>query len=282
VRVRSAIAIVAGPVVDRAAAAQEGHVGLFEDPPHDGIEQAHSAAEDRYPFRPRPGAFVAAGAKIGEMTEDIRCSGREILGHPSIMRPAGQRPGGTGHRMSMGIGGSADHVFAAADVHYPRSGAARAAAVVAADAAFSAVLAEHTATVPAVMPYRPGEFFLRELPPLRAVLRHVRGLSLVVVDGYVDLDAGGRPGLGAHVRAEFGVPVIGVAKTPFRTATHAVPVLRGRSARPLFVTAAGMPLADAAGLVRQMAGRFRLPDALRRADALASTGQPGEVGLPNG
>ncbi|HKA94940.1 MAG TPA: endonuclease V [Streptosporangiaceae bacterium] len=174
----------------------------------------------------------------------------------------------------MANGGSVDHVFAAADVHYLRAGGARAAVVVAADAAFSAVLAEHTAVVPTVMPYRPGAFFMRELPPLRAVLRRVRGLGLVVVDGYVDLDPGGRPGLGAHVRAEFGVPVIGVAKTAFRTATHAAPVRRGRSARPLFVTAAGIPLADAANLVRHMAGRFRLPDALRRADALARTGPP--------
>ena len=64
----------------------------------------------------------------------------------------------------------------------------------------------------------------------------------------------------------------GVAKSRFRTATHAVPVLRGSSVRPLFVTAAGMPAADAAGLVRRMAGRYRLPDALRRADSLARAG----------
>ena len=63
--------------------------------------------------------------------------------------------------------------------------------------------------------------------------------------------------------------MIGVAKSRFRTATHAVPVVRGSSARPLFVTAAGMPAADAADLVRRMAGRYRLPDALRRADTLA-------------
>jgi deoxyribonuclease V len=44
--------------------------------------------------------------------------------------------------------------------------------------------------------------------------------------------------------------------------------------RPLFITAAGMPSADAAGLVRHMAGQYRLPDALRRADALARTGLP--------
>jgi deoxyribonuclease V len=126
--------------------------------------------------------------------------------------------------------------------------------------------------VPRVLPYRPGEFFLRELPPLRAVFAGVSGLGLLVVDGYADLDPAGRPGLGAHAHAAFGVPVIGVAKSRFRTASHAVEILRGSSARPLFVTAAGMPPAEAASLVRQMAGHFRLPDALRRADALARMG----------
>jgi deoxyribonuclease V len=65
--------------------------------------------------------------------------------------------------------------------------------------------------------------------------------------------------------------VIGVAKSAYRTATHAIPVLRGTSSRPLFVTAAGLPRDDAADLVRHMSGRFRVPDALRRADALAQT-----------
>jgi len=164
-------------------------------------------------------------------------------------------------------------VFAAVDVHYLRPGGARAAAVIAGDAAFSAVLAEQTAEVPQVAPYRPGEFFARELPPIRAVLAGVRGLGLLIVDGYADLDPGGRPGLGAHAHAAFGVPVIGVAKTRFRPASHAVQVLRGNSARPLFVTAAGMDPAEAASLVRAMAGRFRVPDALRRADALARSGR---------
>ena len=121
-----------------------------------------------------------------------------------------------------------------------------------------------------VPPCRPGEFYLRELPPLRAVLDGLSGLGLLVVDGYADLDPGGRPGLGAHAHAEFGIPVIGVAKSRFRTATHAVPVVRRSSARPLFVTAAGIPSADAADLVR----RYRMPDALRRADTLARAGPP--------
>jgi deoxyribonuclease V len=68
--------------------------------------------------------------------------------------------------------------------------------------------------------------------------------------------------------------VIGVAKSKFRTATHAVPAVHGSSGRPLFVTAAGIPRADAADLVRRMAGRYRLPDASRRADTLAPAGPP--------
>jgi len=160
------------------------------------------------------------------------------------------------------------------DVHYIDAGA-RAAVVTAADPTFAAVLQERTlvvAAVPPFPPYRPGEFYLRELPPIRAVLGELGDHGqpgLIVVDGYVDLDPDGRPGLGAYVHAEFGVPVIGVAKSAFQPATHAIPVLRGTSTRPLFVTAAGMPRTAAAELVSRMAGSFRLPDALRRVDALA-------------
>jgi deoxyribonuclease V len=160
-------------------------------------------------------------------------------------------------------------VFAAADVQYLPAGQARAALVVAAEAAFASLTTEKVVMVPEVAPYVPGEFWRRELPCLRAVLDGVRGLSLLVVDGYVDLAPDGRPGLGARAAAEFGVPVIGVAKTRFATATHAVEVRRGTASRPLFVTAAGLPVAEAAGLVLAMSGRYRLPDALRRADALA-------------
>ncbi len=116
----------------------------------------------------------------------------------------------------MDTGGHSDWALCAAvDVHYLSTGGARAAAVLAADATFAHLLAERTATIPRVAPYRPGEFYRRELPPLRAVLADLSGLGLLVVDGYADLDPGGRPGLGAHVHAEFGIPVIGVAKSRF-------------------------------------------------------------------
>jgi len=53
--------------------------------------------------------------------------------------------------------------------------------------------------------------------------------------------------------------VIGVAKSRLRTATQAVPVLHRSSARPLFISAAGMPAVDAAELVQYVTGRRRLP-----------------------
>jgi deoxyribonuclease V len=55
-----------------------------------------------------------------------------------------------------------------------------------------------------VAAYEPGSFFRRELPATRAVLDGVQDLGLLVVDGYVDLDPDGRPGLGAHVHDENG------------------------------------------------------------------------------
>jgi deoxyribonuclease V len=159
--------------------------------------------------------------------------------------------------------------FAAVDVQYLPEGGARAALVLAPDRRYATLVAERVAYLAAVAPYRPGAFFERELPAVAAALDGVAGLDLLIVDGYVDLDPGGRPGLGAHVHARFGVPVVGVAKTAFRSATHAVPVRRGGADRPLYVTAAGLPVAEAAALVAGMAGPYRLPDALRRVDALA-------------
>lgn len=160
-------------------------------------------------------------------------------------------------------------MFAAVDVQYLPSGEARAALVAAPSAAFAEIVLEKTVVVAEVAPYQPGAFYLRELPCLRALLDGMDGLALLVVDGYVDLDPAGKPGLGMRAHLEFGVPVIGVAKTPFSTATHAVPVVRGNAIRPLYVTSVGLPVTEAAETVRTMAGPYRLPDALRRVDALA-------------
>lgn len=162
--------------------------------------------------------------------------------------------------------------YGAVDVHYLPDRRARAALVVCPTANFGEVVEKHTVMVDDVADYRPGNFYERELPPLRALLSEsgTEPLDLLIVDSYVTLDPAGRPGLGAHVHAKRLAPiVIGVAKTRFQTASHAVEVLRGESTRPLYVTSAGMPVLEAADLVRQMAGSARFPEALRLVDGLA-------------
>ena len=160
--------------------------------------------------------------------------------------------------------------FGATDVHYPLSGGGHAALVVSDEPGFGAVIGQRTTWLDTVADYAPGRFYERELPALTAVLAEADPLDVLIVDGYVDLDPTRRPGLGRHVwDAGLAPAVIGVAKTAFRTATHAEPVLRGTSTKPLYVTAAGVSQTDAAHLVRTMSGPARFPDALRIVDRLA-------------
>jgi deoxyribonuclease V len=168
-----------------------------------------------------------------------------------------------------------DTQYGVVDVHYPEAGSARAALIVYRDESFATAAQKRVVVLDEVAPYRPGNFYERELPAIRAVLATADPLDLLVVDGYADLDPHGRPGLGARVHAAFGVPVIGVAKSSFRTATHAVPVRRGTSKRPLYVTAAGLPVPAAAALVEGMHGATRIPTALRAVDRLCRTGRVG-------
>jgi deoxyribonuclease V len=162
--------------------------------------------------------------------------------------------------------------YAAVDVHYPPDGGARAAVVTALDLRFARIAEERMRWLPQVAPYQAGLFYARELPALQAVLADLgHPVSLVIIDGYVDLDPQGRPGLGAHLHAHLDIPVIGVAKTAFHTASHATTVRRGQAQRPLYITSAGIPTERAAALVQDMAGPYRLPDALRRVDTLSRT-----------
>jgi deoxyribonuclease V len=126
-------------------------------------------------------------------------------------------------------------------------------------------------------PYRSGEFYRRELPAIQAVLGRVDvPLDAVVIDGYVWLGAS-RPGLGAYLYEALGerVPVIGVAKSAWTgphassvDARRAIPLRRGRSEKPLFVTAVGIDLLLAASLVAGMHGAHRIPTLLHEIDRL--------------
>lgn len=162
------------------------------------------------------------------------------------------------------------------DVDYREDAARGETAAVAACVAISSwdaprSAAEYACYIAAVADYVPGQFYKRELPCILAVLAEVQTpIDVVVVDGYVFLDSAGSPGLGAylHEALEPRVPVIGVAKTPFRADDGSVEVLRGESKRPLHVTAVGVDPERAAEDIRRMHGRFRLPTALKRVDRL--------------
>lgn len=165
-------------------------------------------------------------------------------------------------------------MIVAVDVDY------RASECVAAAVAFeswSAATSVHEAVVrlPAASPYRSGELWVRELPPLLAVLEQMasaiapRTIAIVVVDAYVWLPPDGRAGLGARVHEALGVAVVGVAKTQLKDDTISIPVLRGTSRRPLRVGAAGLAPDEAAAAIAAMHGHDRMPTLLRRVDRLS-------------
>lgn len=165
------------------------------------------------------------------------------------------------------------------DVHYRDPSAVAAGVLFSrwADAVPARTLLAHVASV---APYVPGSFFARELPCLMAVITQaqaVAALTTVLVDAHVWLDASGRPGLGAHLYKALGekTPVVGIAKTPFDPGgggAVAIEVLRGASAVPLYVTAAGVGAAEAAANVKSMHGPYRLPTLVKLADTLCRNG----------
>ena len=161
-------------------------------------------------------------------------------------------------------------MLASLDVYYHDT-TATAAAVLFHDWADAIAAKEMVVRVPDVEPYEPGQFYRRELPCLLAILRTIPPVKTIIIDGYVWLDGPAKPGLGAHLYEALDeqVAVIGVAKTKFQGATEAREVTRGTSARPLFVTAVGIPLELAANAIQSMHGKHRIPTLLARADQLS-------------
>ena len=61
--------------------------------------------------------------------------------------------------------------------------------------------------------------------------------------------------------------VVGVAKSPFKSSCKPVrEICRGGSKRPLFISAIGMNVDEAARLVKGMSGEFRTPSLLKILD----------------
>ena len=131
-----------------------------------------------------------------------------------------------------------------------------------------------TKEISPIAPYEPGFFYKRELPCILSLLEDVAGqqpinqLESIVVDGFVTLGAEQKPGLGMYVynSLEQSIPVIGVAKRKFVGTPTDCEVYRGQSQNPLFVTSAGIDLAQAKRHIASMHGDNRIPTLLKRVD----------------
>jgi deoxyribonuclease V len=161
-------------------------------------------------------------------------------------------------------------MIACVDVDY-RDAGATAAALLFRDWSDEQPIEEIVIPIERVEPYEPGQFYRRELPCLRALLAAARAKpQTIIIDGYVWLGDEQHPGLGAHLFEAMGreAAIIGVAKTKFAGAGQVEEVRRGTSQNPLYVTAAGLEVSEAARRIREMAGPFRIPTLLRRVDQL--------------
>jgi len=117
--------------------------------------------------------------------------------------------------------------------------------------------------------YVPGEFYKRELPGILTLLQaHDLSPGTIVVDGYVYLDGASKPGLGKHLydALDGRTRIIGLAKSPLPGIGSQHALLRGKSSRPLYVTAAGLGLAHAKACIVSMHGGHRMPTLLKMAD----------------
>lgn len=122
-----------------------------------------------------------------------------------------------------------------------------------------------------ILPYVSGQFYRRELPCLLQALKALDDIECIVVDGYVWLDEESRKGLGLHLyeALEQKVPIIGVAKAKFGNTPEKCELLRGESAKPLYITTKDMELDEAKEAVASMHGKYRFPTLLKEVDSLA-------------
>lgn len=176
-------------------------------------------------------------------------------------------------------------MLVAIDVAYGQDGGAVAAAVAFARWDSAAPDATFVRRIDRVAPYRPGRFFERELPCVMAVLELVPGRPhAVVIDGHVTLGKERRDGLGAHLFRALGctIPVIGVAKSAFVDTPPDTELLRGASAKPLYVTSMGIEAEAARACIRSMHGDHRMPTILAVADRTCRRALEGEIARGKG
>ncbi|KRB57147.1 endonuclease V [Flavobacterium sp. Root186] len=131
----------------------------------------------------------------------------------------------------------------------------------------------HTEIIDNVSEYIPGEFYRRELPCILSLLDQIdlKNIEAIIVDGFVYLDDDKKYGLGGYLYEKLNkqIPIIGVAKTNFASIEKdKKALLRGDSAKPLFITSIGIDLEEAFQKVESMSGEFRIPTLLKELDRL--------------
>ena len=121
--------------------------------------------------------------------------------------------------------------------------------------------------------YQSGVFYKRELPCILSLLEKIQieNIETIIVDGFVFLDDSQKLGLGGHLYKALNstIPIIGVAKNNFATIEqNKRPLLRGKSMKPLYITAIGIDVDKATGLIENMSGPNRIPTLLKTLDTL--------------
>lgn len=158
----------------------------------------------------------------------------------------------------------------AIDVHY-KAGIAKTVSIEFENWKSVKPIATHIVEMPETADYVPGQFYKRELPCILAVLKmsDLTKVTLIIVDGYVFLDDAEKKGLGAYLFDALAgeIPIVGVAKRSFHSIDKLViPIKRGASKNPLFITCQGANLIEMAENIRMMAGDFRIPTLLKILD----------------
>jgi deoxyribonuclease V len=185
-------------------------------------------------------------------------------------------------------------LIAGVDVHFPSKGTVRSAVVILTHPGLEIVDAcVHEG--PCSFPYVPGLLSFREIPPLLEAWKMLREKpDCILCDGQGIAHPRGL-GLASHFGLVLGIPTIGCAKSPLfgkfeepgPDRGDAAPIRdpRGRTigavlrtrdrTRPLYVSVGhAVSLRKAVSIVLSCSTRFRIPEPLRAAHHLASTGHP--------
>lgn len=113
---------------------------------------------------------------------------------------------------------------------------------------------------------------LRDIAAVQQLLReHALAPELIVIDGFVHLDADGTagPGLQLHQALGGAVAVVGVSKKAMPGGPAQFALIREEESAPLTVTCVGIDIGAAKARLRAMHGRKRLPTLMKLVARLA-------------